>query len=77
MDGSFVAFYDGSASHAENYEEKTGIAVSQNLLRWKSVTETGPAHISPHGSHSLRYMDAQVQGSTAAIFYECSRPDAA
>src|ERR1019366_8665697 len=31
INGEFLAFYDGSASHEENYEEKTGIAISPNL----------------------------------------------
>src|SRR5579885_632593 len=28
----FVGFYDGSASHKENYEEKTGLATSPDLM---------------------------------------------
>jgi hypothetical protein len=77
VDSGFLAFYDGSASHEENYEEKTGVAVSTNLFRWKTLNEKGPAHISPHGSHSLRYIDAQTDGRNAAVFYECARTDGA
>jgi hypothetical protein len=77
LNDNFLAFYDGSAGHQENYEEKTGIAFSSNLRSWRPTTPVGPTYISPHGSHSLRYMDAQVQGPNALVFYECARPDGA
>ena len=80
----FLAFYDGSASHTENYEEKTGLAISSDLRRWESLTAAGPILTSPHGSGSLRYVDAQPAnappGETPAslrIFYEFARPDSA
>jgi hypothetical protein len=73
----FVAFYDGSASHAENYEERTGVAESQDLKRWATRTPKGPCYVSPHGSGSLRYMDAQRMGDRMALFYEYARPDEA
>jgi len=75
--GKFFAFYDGSASHAENYEEKTGTAVSSDLREWKSLTPKGPLFTSPHTSGSLRYMDAQITGGGALLFYEFARPDGA
>src|SRR5262249_29901485 len=34
----YLAFYDGSADHTENYEEKTGLAFSPDLRRWESLT---------------------------------------
>ncbi len=73
----YFAFYDGSASHLENYEEKTGVAVSNDLQNWKSVTQTQPAYISPHGSGSLRYIDAQSMGGQIHLFYEFAREDGA
>ena len=75
--GKFLAFYDGSASHGENYEEKTGVAVSPDLAQWKSVTVTGPLFTSPHTGGSLRYMDAQITGGQALLFYEFARADGA
>ena len=78
----FIAFYDGSASHAENYEEKTGLAVSSDLRCWECLTPSSPFLTSPHGSGSLRYIDAQLTNSprgktqdNVAIFYEFARPD--
>jgi hypothetical protein len=77
MQGQYLAFYDGSASHAENYEEKTGLAVSADLRRWTSLTPNGPKFTSPHTSTSLRYVDAQINGTDAFLFYEFARADGA
>jgi hypothetical protein len=75
--GRYVGFYDGSASHKENYEEKTGLATSSDLIHWKTLTADAPAYTSPHASYSLRYVDAQVCGSEVVIFYEFARADEA
>jgi hypothetical protein len=80
----FIAFYDGSASHLENYEEKTGLAISSDLRRWECLTPAGPILTSPHGSGSLRYVDAQLadgpgnaKPGTLSVFYEFARADTA
>jgi len=80
----FIAFYDGSASHAENYEEKTGLAISSDLRRWECLTPSGPSLTSPHGSGSLRYLDAHLAAGpdnaklgTLLMLYEFARPDSA
>lgn len=76
----FIAFYDGSAGHAENYEEKTGLAVSSDLRRWECLSPSNPVLTSPHSSGSLRYIDAQpANGSPGPlnVFYEFARPDSA
>ncbi len=75
--GRFLAFYDGSAGHHENYEEKTGLAASKDLRHWHSLTSDAPHFTSPNGSGSLRYVDAQVQGPEVCLFYEMARPDGA
>lgn len=77
LGGEFIGFYDGSASHQENYEEKTGLAISSDLLHWRRLSAKGPAHISPHSSHSLRYIDAQPAGKQIHLFYEYARQDEA
>ena len=74
-DGRFLAFYDGSESHEDNYEEKTGLAESTNLRNFRSLTPDGPAFISPNASGSLRYVDIQVIDGQAHIFYEFTRED--
>lgn len=76
-DEKFFAFYDGSASHLENYEEKTGLAVSDDLKDWRSLSVEKPLYTSPGGSGSLRYMDVQIVGKEAFVFYEMARADGA
>ncbi|HIE26871.1 TPA: hypothetical protein EYP66_06260 [Candidatus Poribacteria bacterium] len=71
----FNVFYDGSASVAENYEEKTGLAISFNLQNYIRVTEDGPILTSPHASGSLRYMDAITVKDRIYYYYEYARPD--
>jgi hypothetical protein len=72
---NLLAFYDGSASHAENYEEKTGLAASRDFVNWTSLSPDKAAHTSPHASGSLRYVDAQVSGEEVLLFYEFARAD--
>jgi hypothetical protein len=73
----YLAFYDGSASHLENYEEKCGLAVSDDLRQWQSITPEKPAFISPFASTSLRYADAKFANGTWHLFYEFARADGA
>jgi hypothetical protein len=77
LGGKYLGFYDGSASHAENYEEKTGLAVSNDLRQWTSLTLDAPKFTSPHASTSLRYLDAQPDGKDVCLFYEFARQDGA
>ena len=73
--GKFLGFYDGSASARENYEEKTALAVSNDLRAWRSLSPGGPFVTSPHASGSIRYIDAQRVGGRVFIFYEFARAD--
>jgi hypothetical protein len=75
--GRHLAFYDGSASHLENYEEKCALAVSSDLRRWETRSPAGPAFTSPHASSSLRYVDAKFANGAWHLFYEFARPDGA
>lgn len=75
LNGWYYAFYDGSASHQENYEEKCGLAISTDLLNWRALTPEGPLWTSPYASGSIRYLDAQSIEGKVRIFYEFSRPD--
>ncbi|HEV2208455.1 MAG TPA: hypothetical protein VG167_06735 [Verrucomicrobiae bacterium] len=77
LNGKFYGFYDGSAGHFENYEERTGLAVSSNLREWTCLTPDSPLVTNTHGSGSLRYVDASVSGAQATLFYELARPDGA
>jgi hypothetical protein len=71
----FTAFYDGSASVAENYEERTGLALTFDLRHYERVTHAGPILTSLHGSGSLRYLDALVVDGAIHYYYEYARAD--
>lgn len=75
--GQYYAFYDGSQSHAENYEERTGLARSVDLRRWESLSLNEPLLVSPHASGSLRYIDNRKDGEVLKLFYEWARADGA
>jgi len=75
--GKYYAFYDGSAGHHENYEEKCAFAVSDDLKNWTTLSADGPALLSPHASTSLRYMDYLQHDGTLRLFYEWAREDGA
>lgn len=71
----FVAFYDGSSTVRENYEEKTGLATSLDLIHYHRVTEKKPLVVSPYASGSLRYMDSIIVNSQIYCYYEYARED--
>jgi hypothetical protein len=61
------AYFDGRATAAQNYEERTGLA------RWNGafyMPEAGPAS-SPFGGGALRYVSAIVlPNGDARLYYE-------
>lgn len=72
-----IAYYDGRATAAENYEERTGIAVGTEP---ESLVALGahPAAESPHAGRGLRYLDIlELPGGRHRIYYEMTRPDGA
>jgi hypothetical protein len=72
-----IAYYDGRATAAENYEERTGIAVGTEP---ESLSAFGahPAAESPYAGRGLRYLDVlDLPDGTHRIFYEMTRPDGA
>lgn len=75
--GTYVGFYDGSSGAQENYEERCGIAVSHDLKHWDRLTASGPWVVTPHGTGSVRYLDALLIESTWWLYYEITRPDGA
>lgn len=75
--GVWIGFYDGSAGADENYEERCGLAISHDLRQWSRLSAGGPWMVSPHGTRSLRYMDAVPVGDELWLYYECARADGA
>jgi len=73
----WLAFYDGSASEAENYEERCALAVSTSLRDWRSVSPSGPFVTSPFATGSARYFDAKFANGQWHLFYEFARQDGA
>jgi hypothetical protein len=76
LSDGYLAFYDGKNSHEGNYEEQTGIALSQDLMHWKVVTPESPIIVSDSASGSLRYVDFRIQSGKLQLIYEITRPDA-
>jgi hypothetical protein len=73
-----TAFYDGRASAAENYEERTGIAVGNDpaALTATSLPGAGPAVSSPYFTGGLRYLDlVDLPDGQTRLYYEMARAD--
>jgi len=74
-----TAYYDGRASAAENYEERTGIAYGTDpasLLAREAVSGAQLPASSPYHGGGLRYMDiVDLPGGRARLFYELTQPD--
>jgi len=70
----WLGLYDGSASLAENYEERCGVARSTDLRRWERASIDGPAIGTARGAGGVRYVDVTEAGD---VFYEYTRPDGA
>jgi hypothetical protein len=75
---SVTAYYDGRASAAENYEERTGVAVGADpaALLSTSLPGAGPAAFSPFRGGGLRYLElVNLPGARTRIYYEMTQPD--
>ncbi|WP_131739061.1 hypothetical protein [Actinomadura roseirufa] len=72
-----VAAYDGRASAAENFEERTGFAVGGDPAALSAVGSAPWASSSHHGG-GLRYLEAlTTQDGHLRLFYEVTRADGA
>lgn len=72
-----VVTYDGRATAAENYEERTGIAVGTEPA---ALTQSGtePLAESPFRGGGLRYLDVlELPDGGTRLYYEMTRPDGA
>ena len=72
---AWLAFYDGATHRADSYDEFCGLAVTQDLVNFRSVSVASPWAKSPHASGSIRYLDALPVNETMHYFYEYTRPD--
>jgi hypothetical protein len=70
-----VAYYDGRATAAENYEERTGVATGIGPAALAAVSSV-PFGSRPDGSGGLRYLDIlDVGDGQERWYYEVTRPD--
>lgn len=77
-----LATYDGRATAAENWEERTGTARAERTatgLFGALVADDRPPTGSPHSGGGLRYLSvlARPDGPGFRLFYEVTRPDGA
>ena len=73
-----TAYYDGRASAAENYEERTGVAVGTDpaALTATSRPGAGPAVSSPYAPGGLRYLDlVDLPDGRTRLYYEMAQAD--
>ena len=76
FDGDTVtAYYDGRASAAENYEERTGVATGADATALSPIG-TEPLASSPYRGGGLRYLNiVPLPGGRYRLYYEMTRPD--
>lgn len=75
--GTTAVFYDGRAGADENWEERTGLAVTGSGGRLVTPDDR-PVGVSPHGSGSLRYLCAvALPAGGHRLFYEAATADGA
>ncbi|TDE00212.1 hypothetical protein [Jiangella asiatica] len=77
LGGAYLGFYDGSAGADENYEERTGLALSFDLEHWRRLTPHRPWVTTSQGSGSVRYLDAVTVDDEWWLYYEMTRADGA
>jgi len=69
----FIGFYDGGETFYDNFEEKTGLATSTDLINWTKVPLSEPWIDSSHGT--VRYLDALRRRDKIHYYYEYTRSD--
>ncbi|MBV9449916.1 MAG: hypothetical protein JO345_28900 [Streptosporangiaceae bacterium] len=70
-----IAYYDGRATAAENYEERTGVATGTDPAALIPVSRE-PVAFSPYRGGGLRYMHiVPLHDGRKRIYYEMTRQD--
>ncbi|MBV9922351.1 MAG: hypothetical protein JOY78_16095 [Pseudonocardia sp.] len=82
VDGQWGATYDGRASAAENWEERTGLAYAPTTADDGPGVFVAEGHApvaeSPHAGRGLRYLSVvELPESGYRLYYEATRADGA
>jgi hypothetical protein len=74
-EGGVTAYYDGRASAAENFEERTGVATGTDPSALSTVGDV-PLASSPYLGGGLRYLDmVPLPDGRHRLYYEMTGPD--
>ena len=72
-----TVWYDGRATAAENWEERTGLATGTDLSRFAPVS-SAPVASSPYAAGGLRYVSVvALPDGRYRLYYEGTRADGA
>jgi hypothetical protein len=78
VDGRWVMTYDGRASAAENWEERTGLAYADDPSGVFTASGAAPVAESPHAGRGLRYLSVvELPAAGYRLYYEATRADGA
>jgi hypothetical protein len=78
VDDQWAATYDGRASAAENWEERTGLAFADAAGGPFAPQGDAPVAESPHRGRGLRYLSAlALPDGGYRLYYEATRADGA
>jgi hypothetical protein len=78
VDGQWGMTYDGRASAAENWEERTGLAYAADVAGAFTAQGHEPVAESPHAGRGLRYLSVvDLPDGGYRLYYEVTRADRA
>ncbi len=77
MERGFICYYDGETGGEDAYDERTGIAVTFDLINFQRLSLDGPYLQSSGEGGCLRYLDCVPKDNELFFYYEYAREDGA